>query len=73
MTSSSFCTVHQVSLAGTPGCFSLLTQTTFFWTKFIILVELGLCVLSLMGVFLAICVCQNTMHYDGYTQAPYYI
>ncbi|CAF0958133.1 unnamed protein product [Rotaria sordida] len=73
MTSSSICTVHQVSLAGTPGCYSLLTQTTFFWTKFIILIELSLCILSLIGVFLAICVCQHTMLYDGYAQARYYV
>ncbi|CAF5084098.1 unnamed protein product, partial [Rotaria magnacalcarata] len=55
------CSVHQVGLSGTPGCFSLLAKTTLFWTKYIILIELGLSALSLIGILLAICVCQNTM------------
>ncbi|CAF0847452.1 unnamed protein product [Adineta ricciae] len=73
MISTTSCTVHQVGLTGTPGCYSPLTRTTFFWGKFFILLEIGLCGLSLIGVFLAICVCQNAMLYDEYTQTPYYI
>ncbi|CAM2701730.1 unnamed protein product [Rotaria socialis] len=67
------CTVHQVGLLRTPGCYSLLTKTTLFWIKYIILIEFGLSALSLIGILLAICVCQNTMLYDGYTQTSYYI
>ncbi|CAF4841493.1 unnamed protein product, partial [Rotaria sp. Silwood1] len=69
--STSACTVDQVSLRGTLGCFRVLTKVTIYWMKYFIIAELGLCLLSLIGVFLAICVCQNAMLYDGYTQAPY--
>lgn len=40
------CTVHQVGLSGTPGCFNLLTRATIFWGKFFIIFELSLCLLS---------------------------
>lgn len=72
-TDTTSCTVHQVGLSGTPGCFSVLTRAAMFWGKFFIIFELSLCSLALMGVFLAICVCQNAMIYDGYIQAPYHI
>jgi hypothetical protein len=67
------CSIQQVDLSGTPGCFRLLTNEIFFWGKYFILFELGLCLLGFIGILLAICVCQNTMFYDGYTQPPYHI
>lgn len=70
-TNSGFCSIEQVSLSGTPGCFRILTEKTIFWGQYFFLFELGLCLLALIGVFLAICVCQHTMLYDGYIQAPY--
>ncbi|CAF1306349.1 unnamed protein product [Adineta steineri] len=73
MTSTVSCTVHEVGLTGTPGCLPILTRATFFWGKLFLLIEFSLCVLALIGVFLAICVCQNTMLYDDYAPAPYHI
>lgn len=71
--SSKSCTVHQAGMTGTPGCFNVLTQMATFWGKFFIFFELGLCLVSLFGVFLAICVCQHAMIYDGYIQTPYHL
>ncbi|CAF0720902.1 unnamed protein product [Adineta steineri] len=73
ITNSTSCTINQVSSSGVPGCFRLLTQGTIYWGKFFIIFELSLCLLSLIGIFLAICVCQHAMLYDGYIQAPYRI
>jgi len=67
---TSSCSIQQVGLSGTPGCFRLLTDEIIYWGKFFLIFELSLCLLSLIGIFLAICVCQNSMLYDGYTQAP---
>lgn len=71
--SATSCTVHQVGMSGIPGCFNILTRATIFWGKFFVIFELTLCLLSLLGVFLAICVCQHAMIYDGYTQTPYHV
>lgn len=71
LTSTSFCNVHQVGLIGTPGCFNLLRRLIFFWGKFFLIFELSLCAIALIGVFLAICVCQNSLIYDNYERAPY--
>jgi hypothetical protein len=50
MSSTSACTVQQVGLTGTQGCFAVLTRTTFFWGKYVILFELGLCALSVRKI-----------------------
>ncbi|CAF1430799.1 unnamed protein product [Rotaria magnacalcarata] len=65
------CTVHHASLNGTLGCFRILANEAIYWIKFFIIAELGLCLMSLIGIYLAICVCQNAMFYDGYIQTPY--
>ncbi|CAF0861284.1 unnamed protein product [Adineta ricciae] len=67
------CTIEQVGASGTPGCYRALTEGTIYWGKFFVIFELSLCLLALLGIFLAICVCQNAMIYEGYIPAPYHV
>jgi hypothetical protein len=46
---------------GTPGCFSVLSQTTLFWGKLIILLELGLCALAVGNEIFDICVLMSNI------------
>ncbi|UJR38023.1 hypothetical protein I4U23_030705 [Adineta vaga] len=73
MNTTASCRIEQIGVSGTPGCFHSLTEATIYWGKFFVIVELSLCLLALLGIFLAICVCQNAMIYDGYIRAPYHV
>lgn len=43
---SATCTVHHISLNETPGCYNILVEKSIHWTKYFVIAELGLCLLS---------------------------
>ncbi|CAF0899613.1 unnamed protein product [Didymodactylos carnosus] len=67
--SSSQCTINDINTYGISGCYKAIVNSVTLWTKIIIGITFGLCILALFGILFAVCLFRNV--YDGYIKAPY--